>query len=80
MDGYATMLQEFKVMRPFTALAPISSAQRQFTAGEIVVCDTAQSGPTLTLEVRGAFTLFFLVERSVFEASCKYISRTAGSI
>jgi hypothetical protein len=53
----------------------ISGAQQQFTAGEIVACDTAQNGSTLTLEVGGDFTLYFLVERSVFEACCKWISR-----
>ena len=74
------MRQEFKVVRPFTALAPISGTQRQFTVGEIVGCDTAQSGSTLTLEVSCAFTLFFVVERSVFEDCCKWISRNAGSI
>jgi hypothetical protein len=74
------MLQEFKVIRSFTAVAPISGTQRQFMPGDIVGCDTAQSGSTLTLEVGGAFTGFFLVERSVFEACCKWISRTAGSI
>jgi hypothetical protein len=74
------MKQEYKVTRPFTALAPISGAPRQFASGEIVVCDTAQNGPTLTLEVGGGFTLYCLVERSVFEACCKWISRTAGGI
>ena len=74
------MKQEYKVIWPFTAIAPISGAQRQFRSGEIVVCDTKQSGSTLTLEVGSAFTTFFVVERSVFEASCKWISRTAGSI
>jgi hypothetical protein len=69
------MKQEYKVTRPFTALSPISGAQRQFDAGEIVVCDAAQNGSTLTLEVGGGFTLYVLVERSVFEACCKWISR-----
>jgi hypothetical protein len=69
------MRQEYEVTRPFAALAPISGAQQQFTAGEIVACDTAQNGSTLTLEVGGDFTLYFLVERSVFEACCKWISR-----
>ncbi len=74
------MLQEFKVIRPFEATAPISGTKRQFSPGEIVVCDKKQSGSTLTLEVGGAFTAFFLVERSVFEACCKWISRDAGGI
>jgi hypothetical protein len=74
------MQQAFKVIRPFTALAPISGAQRQFTEGEIVGCDTAQSGSSVTIEVGGAFTAYFLVERSVFETCCRWISSTAGSI
>ena len=74
------MKQEYKVIRSFEATAPISGNQRQFTSGEIVVCDAKQSGSTLTLEVGGAFTTFFLVDRSVFEACCKWISRTAGGI
>lgn len=65
---------------PFTAVAPISGAQRRCAAGEIVVCDTAQGGSKLTLEAGGAYTLIFLVERSVFEACGKHACRTAGSI
>jgi len=74
------MRQEYKVIQPFAAVAPISGAQRQFMPGEIVVCDKAQSDSRLTLEVNGAFTAFFLVERSVFEACCKWISRNGPSI
>jgi hypothetical protein len=74
------MKQTYKVIRPFDAKEPVSGAQRQFSPEEIVVCDTKQSGSTLTLEVDGAPTAYFLVERSVFEACCKRISRTAGSI
>lgn len=74
------MKQEYKVVQAFAATAPISGTQRQFSPGEILVCDAKQSGSTLTLEVGGAFTAFFLVDRSVFEACCKWISRTAGSI
>jgi hypothetical protein len=74
------MRLEYNVILPFTAVAPISGAQQQFAVGEIVVCDTAQSGSTLTLEVGGGCTLFFLVERSVFEACCKYVSHTPGGI
>jgi hypothetical protein len=74
------MRVEYMVIVPFTAVAPISGARQQFAAGEIVACDTAQSGSTLTLEVGGGYTLFFLVERSVFEACCKYTPRTRGSV
>jgi hypothetical protein len=74
------MKQEYKVIRAFVATVPIAGTERQFSPGEIVVCDTKQKGSTLTLEVGGALTTFFLVDRSVFEACCKWISRTAGSI
>lgn len=74
------MMQLYKVIRPFAAAAPISGSQREFRPGEIIVCDTKQSGSTLTLEAEGAFSAFFLVERSVFEACCEWTSRTAGSI
>lgn len=74
------MRHEYKVIRSFTALAPISGVQRLFTTGEVVVCDAAQKGTTLTLQVGGSFTLCFLVERSVFEICCKWISRGAGGI
>jgi hypothetical protein len=73
------MRKEYKVMRPFPATAPISGAQRAFQPGEIVVCDKAENGPTLTIEADdGAFSNYFLVDRSVFEASCKWISRGPG--
>jgi hypothetical protein len=74
------MKQEYKVVRAFAATTPISGTQRQFSPGEIVVCDTKQSGSTLTLEVGVAFTTLVLVDRSTFEACCKWVSRTAGSI
>ena len=74
------MKQEYKVVQAFAATTPISGTQKQFSPGEMVVCDVKQRGSTLTLEVGGAFTAFFLVDRSVFEACCKWISRTAGSI
>lgn len=74
------MKQPYKVIQPFAATVPISGTQRRFTPGEIVVCDAKQSGSTLTLEVGGAFTTFFLVDRSVFEACCKWISVGPGGI
>lgn len=70
------MKQAYKVIQSFAATAPISGTERQFSPGEIIVCDTKQSGSTLTLEVGdGAFTIYFLVERPIFEACCKWISR-----
>jgi len=70
------MKQEFKVIRPFLATAPISGTQKRFGPGDIIVCDIKQPGATLTLEAgEGSFTAFFSVERPVFEACCKWISR-----
>lgn len=74
------MKQEYKVIQPFAATAPISPTQRRFNPEEIIVCDAEQNGSTLTFETEGPFTTFFLVDRSVFEACCKWISRTAASI
>jgi hypothetical protein len=72
------MRQEYKVIQPFTATEPISGNQQKFTPGDIVVCDPAQNGTTLTLETGGSFTLYFLVDRQVFEICCKWINRGGG--
>jgi hypothetical protein len=74
------MIQEYKVIRPFEATAPISGTRRQFSPGEIIVCDKKQGDSTLTFGAAGGMSTFYIVDRSVFEASCKWISRTAGSI
>jgi len=74
------MKQEYRVIRPFTAAEPISGNEKKFAPGDIVICDAAETGPTLTLETFEGFTAYFLVERSIFEMCCKWISRTAGSI
>jgi hypothetical protein len=60
--------QEYKVIQSFAATEPISGNQKKFAPGETLVCDKAEEGPTLTLEVGGGLTSYFLVERSVFEA------------
>lgn len=69
------MEREFDVIRSFAGVAAISGAQRLFKPGEVVACDPAQSGPTLTIEKASAF---FIVERSVFKACCK--TRNAGAV
>jgi hypothetical protein len=66
------MMQDFRVIEPFVAVAPLSGARRQFNAGETVACDTAKGGSTVTVEVGGSFAAYFLVERSVFETCCKW--------
>ena len=74
------MQQEYKVIQPFEAAAPISGAKRQFGPGEIAARDIKQGGSTLTVGAEGAFSTYYLVDRSVFEDCCKWISRTAGSM
>lgn len=75
------MKQEYKVIQTFEATAPISDTKRRFSPGEVVICDIKQSGSMLALEAgEGPVATFYLVDRHVFEACCKWISRTAGSI
>jgi len=62
------MEREFEVIRPFAAVTPISGAQKHFERGDIIVCNPAQSGPTITLHKAGNF---YIVERSLFKACCK---------
>jgi hypothetical protein len=62
------MTQEFDVVQSFVAVAAISGAQRQFGPGDRIICNTAPDGPTITFQVESTF---FLVERGVFELSCK---------
>jgi hypothetical protein len=71
------MKQEYRVIRSFTAAEPISGDQKKFTPGDIVICDLAQAGSTLTIEVFAGITAYFLVGRPVFEARCKWINRGA---
>jgi hypothetical protein len=76
--GENAMVQEYEVMKPFEATAPISGTKRRFSPGEIVVCDVKQSGSTVLFgaEAAGAaFSNYFLADRSVFKACCKWISR-----
>lgn len=68
------MKQEYRVIQPFTSTEPISGGQKKFAPGDIVICDVAEGGPTLTLEVFAGFAAYFLVERSVFDACCKWIN------
>lgn len=65
------MRQEYRVIQPFSAAEPISGDQKRFTPGDTIACDPSQTGTTLTIEVGGAYAIYFLVERSVFNASCR---------
>jgi hypothetical protein len=66
------MRLEYIVIRPFAAEVPISGARKQFVPGDRVLCDAAQGGPVVTVEIEGAPCEPFLVERIVFEASCTW--------
>jgi len=59
---------EFEVVQPFTATATISRSQRQFKPGERIVSPTTPDESTVTFEVE---SVFYIVDRAVFEASCK---------
>jgi hypothetical protein len=70
----------YKVIQPFEATAPISGTQRRFNRGEIVVCDTKQSGEMLTIELGTEFATLFLVDRAVFKDCCEWYSKGPGGI
>lgn len=58
---------EFEVVKSFAARSAISNEERVFNPGDRLVCEKPE-GPTVMIENGGAF---FLVDRSVFEASTK---------
>ena len=59
---------EFEVIRSFAAVATISGIEREFKPGEMLTCDASLDGPAVTFEAEG---VFFIVERPVFEVSCR---------
>jgi hypothetical protein len=59
---------EFDVVRPFIVIEAISGAQRQFKAGDSVLCGSASQGSTVMFELDG---VFFTVEQPVFQACCE---------
>jgi hypothetical protein len=61
------MTLPFTVLKTFTATSPISGRERLFEPGDTLICDTGQTGATLTFEFE---TSVFLVDRSTFKRCC----------
>ena len=70
------MTLEFSVLRAFEATAPISGRQRRFEVGDVVMYDSGQTGPTVTIETGMSL---FLVDRSTFETCCKFKNQGSGA-
>jgi hypothetical protein len=63
------MVLEYTVTRPFTATSAISGRDRQFEQGDSFLCDSGQSGATVTIEIDLSL---FLIDRRTFETCCKF--------
>ena len=62
------MIQTFSVVRDFNAMTAISGRLREFKSGELIAVDSAQAGDVVAIESESRI---FLVDRRVFEISCK---------
>jgi hypothetical protein len=69
------MVLEYMVTRPFTATSAISGRERQFEPGDSFLCDSGQSGATVTIEVDLSL---FLIDRKTFETCCKFMNEGIG--
>jgi hypothetical protein len=63
------MKNAYTVVQPFRATTAISGRDRQFLPGEAVLCDPAQAGETVIIEVD---EFLFLTDRSTFESCCQW--------
>lgn len=63
------MTGAYSVVHSFKATNMISGSEREFKPGETVSSDTRQIDGKVTIEIDKSF---FAVERSIFEASCKW--------
>jgi hypothetical protein len=63
------MTGAYSVVHGFRATNAISGHEREFKPGEIVVSYPGQTNETVTIEIDNSF---FVVGRSIFEASCKW--------
>lgn len=59
----------FDVVRPFVGVAAISGAKREFKPGERLMCEMPPIGSIVTFQSEKTA---FVVERSVFEACCRW--------
>jgi hypothetical protein len=69
------MPKAFDVLRTFVAKNAISGRERMFNKSEIIIASPERAGPTVAIEVDSTF---FVVERSIFDASCKVTKVTEG--
>jgi hypothetical protein len=66
---FFVMTEMFDVVRRFEATEAICDRKHRFELGDVVTCDSGQTGPTLTIE---ADTILFLVDRAIFKACCEW--------
>jgi hypothetical protein len=62
------------VVRQFRAKSAISGVEHEFEPGDAILCESGQTGATVTIE---ADKSFFLVDRQTFETSC--VSKNEGT-
>jgi hypothetical protein len=70
------MILNFDVLHAFKATEPISGRERRFEPGAVIMCDTGQTGPTVTIE---ADMSLFLVDRPIFESCCRFKNQGSTS-
>jgi hypothetical protein len=63
------MLLLYTVTRAFKATNPISGREHEFHSRDTFVCDSGQTGDTVTIEFEDSL---LLVDRSTFERCCKW--------
>jgi hypothetical protein len=57
----------YLVTRTFEATHAISGRQHRFLPGDTLLCDTGQTGQTITIQFEESF---LIVEHSTFKSSC----------
>jgi hypothetical protein len=68
------MTQPYDVVQAFVAEEAICGREHRFKVGDIIACEMRQRGNSIVIEFE---TTFFLVDRSVFDACCRF--RNEGS-
>jgi hypothetical protein len=61
--------RQFSVVQAFKATGAISGRERQLKPGDTLLSDTPQTESMVTIEFDKSF---FLVERAIFQACCKW--------
>ncbi len=65
------MTQSYEVVEEFAAKEAISGRVHRFRPGDSVTTELGQDGDTIVVELDSTF---FLVERPIFKACCKFQS------